>query len=374
MKKRTTKTDSDKTQSAFSDPAYKEYAANVAKRARMLGVPPPENRAALDIEQKSSMDGLLAEEKKAQDIINQEMTDFWEKVFLLDINGRKGISSIRRCLRASKSSFDALSNEIKRGDFESVKKTPINSTAIDLAISIYEKVKEQEENVKKLKDIRKKIGKLQERICVSLMPLALGRATRFWRIVPPSDSLTHMDLVSLANLGILNAIRKWRGEYNTSFRVFVQFAIAALLIPAYSRPFMSMTNNDLASLYAVNKQIGEIKKQGRSAVLEDESLESLAEETNKTNESKKNKKELSGREVSELLNAQRYVSANQTTEDSETELWEMWADPESTEDVLDGKIDLMNQLSRLRESMQNNLTSLERKALQLCYSVPMEDL
>lgn len=364
--------DSDKSKTALADPLYKQYQEAIRRECIRKGVPLPNQKEALEEEQRKDMDGIMALEQEAQ-AIYQGFEGFFDELWQHRSSIFKGgLSNFQKVSRISQEDFqEHISKAVKEGDYQAGRKMHINAWAFKLLEETYWNPEHPrfvghplppEHQVIKQKWAA--ILKLQERLVLSLLPLALGRASQFWRAVPPVAHLSHMDLVQYANQALLQVIRKWRGPYETKFRVVVSYAVSSILIPTYSAPFMKMGTLDLDTLYSANKS-------NAKTALEDEdenAFDVVASKVNEIRNSRKNPTQAppaQGPEVRGLLLAQSYTSASTPTGDEDgTQLQDWWVDSFTEEDLLD-KIETGRQLTKLVDTAQRVCSNLELKALAL---------
>lgn len=139
---------------------------------------------------------------------------------------------------------------------------------------------------KELLDQRQKI--IEENI-----PLAISRARLFWKKTQKSQ-LSYMDLMQIANGGLIAAVDKFVLPYSARFRAVIIGRITGDLISSYSRPVLGFASKDKRRLYHAHKAI-------RFA----SSIDDLVERTN----SKLPADHQIGREdLEQLVNAASHVS------------------------------------------------------------------
>lgn len=364
--------DSDKSKSALSDPLYKNYQESIKRQCQRMKIPLPHEKEALEKEQRDDLDGIMSLEGEARKIytnFDNLWKNLWEHKSPLF---RGGIANIRKVVRCSQEQFAAtISKAVKNADISIPPEIPINAYVFNFFeqtywnqnSDLYVGADIQTEPHQKLRAIWKEIQRLQERLVLSLLPLALGRASQFWRAVPPVPHISHMDLVQYANVGLLQAIRKWRGPYDTKFRVMVSYAISSILIPTYSAPFMKMEQADLDTLYSSNKANAKTYLEN-----DDESgLEIIAEKVNEVKATRKLQQgqPATAKDIKGLLLAQSYTSASTPTGDEDgTQLQDWWVDPIGVDEV-DEDLDNSKKWAMVLTLAPKCCTLLERKALAM---------
>lgn len=141
----------------------------------------------------------------------------------------------------------------------------------------------------------RKVERARKELIELNIPLAISRAKLFKQHTPQSH-LEYMDLVQIANEGLIAAVDKFVLPYTPVFRAVIIGRISGNHIEEYSDTLLHFYPSDKRKIYRANKV------QGAKGVLP---LDDLAKEVNKNNEVSY---ETSADELHRLLSASSHVS------------------------------------------------------------------
>lgn len=98
------------------------------------------------------------------------------------------------------------------------------------------------------------VMKRRDEIVYENIPLAISKAKGFWKKTQKSQ-LSYMDMIQIANEGLINAVDKYCLPYSTNFRAVIIGRITGDLIDAYSKRMVLFPSKDRRRLYHANKLV-----------------------------------------------------------------------------------------------------------------------
>lgn len=144
----------------------------------------------------------------------------------------------------------------------------------------------------KLNKLHDKIVDLRSKMVECNLPMAINRAKRFWSKTNASH-LSYMDLVQIANEGLIIAIDKYVPPFSSVFRSVIIGRISCNTIQNYSETLLHFYPSDRKTLYLANK-----------ARMHSQSIEEITQDVN----AQDGKTERSASQVQEIMNASSTVS------------------------------------------------------------------
>lgn len=188
------------------------------------------------------------------------------------------------------------------------------------------------------------------------MPLAISRARIFKKLTPQSH-LEYMDLVQIANEGLIAAVDKFVLPYTPVFRAVIIGRISGNLIEDYSDTMLHFYPSDKRKLYKARKARRKTDDMSADAIAE--KVNEQADKNHRTNAS----------EITQLLAASSHVSldapAPETSfvaeDDPSSGIDRYEADPETRPDNIAEK----NEVNRILYATISQLSIFEQKLLRL---------
>lgn len=126
----------------------------------------------------------------------------------------------------------------------------LNGAFVQWYLDRFEQKHSKDKIIKAANDVMQR----RDELIYENIPIAIHKAKGFWRKTQKSQ-LTYMDIVQIANEGLINAVDKFCLPYSTSFRPMIIGRITGDLIDAYSKKMVLFPAKDKRRLYHANKVI-----------------------------------------------------------------------------------------------------------------------
>jgi DNA-directed RNA polymerase specialized sigma subunit len=200
--------------------------------------------------QRDQVDGLAKLEVDFKELLIKH--DLLEAAFNIFydyiINERRNLLSARPYFRERNVVFSqGLMQSMKDRDFKTTARYHINYHFIGVVIDKLGLPK-----VHPIRDVYSKIMNVRQELVLMNLPLVISRARIFYGKTPRSH-LSFMDLVQIGIKGMLSAVDKYCGAYQTGWRGVVTQRIRGDHIHQYSETMLHFYPRDKKRLYRANK-------------------------------------------------------------------------------------------------------------------------
>lgn len=200
--------------------------------------------------QRQQVEGLAEIERQLRDFLLGQ--DFGKQCYVAFIEHVKGnILRARPYFRAQAGTFSKnISPALKQNNIDALMHQDINYHFVNFMISSGVKIPLDSEfwkYVKQIEDIR-------EELITMNTPLAISRATLFWRKTQKSH-LSFMDLVQMAVEGLIAAIDKYSGTYKKVWRSVAIGRMTGNHLEQYNQTMVHFWPKDRRRLYRAHKTI-----------------------------------------------------------------------------------------------------------------------